>query len=289
MFSLRRQIKSLDDIDSTFKSLIDAYGALLEAVFKYFPAAPRELFEEARKQGKTLRAALGEAPTRASIRAAQDQADIAVKDYGQRVELYVKQQEQETKDILTLFASVAESMAKRDKQNAVRFTSISKKLKLLSTSSDLSEIKWKLAEEVDQLERSVADMARENESALARLQEDLTTARSRPQQAVKRTAKICVAVFRLDGPSASAEDAITFVRALSTPGDSVTRHSEKELLLISNSTLLEMAGRAEAIRAEMERRFLFICHKGVAEQLRGESMEELTRRAAESARPAPAR
>jgi hypothetical protein len=102
--------------------------------------------------------------------------DRELANWGKTTEASFEAQERETKDAMAAVAVMAEALGSHEKTYGARFRGISKKLRLLTTSNDISEIRKKLQGEIELLEQYVNEMTRESESALDRLR-DLDKAR----------------------------------------------------------------------------------------------------------------
>ena len=287
MFSLRKQISQLDDISETYKHLIEGFGAVMDAVVKYLPDSPKELFDEPRRQLKTVRASVQTTLDKNGIADTRDRFNGAVEDYGKKLTGYVRRQERETMEILDLLSSVADQFAKRDKDHGGRMQSIARKLRLLTTGTDLAEIKWKLAQEVEQLEKAMEDVTRGNTEALQRLQESLVDKRTpapllmdgdRPV-VQRRPGRQCLAVFVVE---AADRRVSTIIGSFREAQDHFECLSPTEFALTKECSLMDMINVMEAIREQLYKAG-FECQTGTAERLRGEEKEDLLRRARESA------
>lgn len=287
MFSLRKQISHLDDISETYKHLVEGFGAVMDAVVKYLPDSPKELFDEPRRQMKTVRAGVQTTLDKEGIADTRDRFNGAVEDYGKKLTGYVRRQERETMEILDLLSSVADQFAKRDKDHGGRMQSIARKLRLLTTGTDLAEIKWKLALEVEQLEKAMEDVTRGNEAVLQRLQESLTDKRTpaailmdgdRPV-VQRRPGRQCLAVFVVE---AADRRVSTIIGSFREAQDHFECLSPTEFALTKECSLMDMINVMEAIGEQLYKAG-FECQTGTAERLRGEEKEDLLRRARESA------
>lgn len=287
MFSLRKQISQLDDISETYKHLIEGFGAVMDAVVKHLPDSPKELFDEPRRQLKTVRAGVQTTLDKKGIADTRDRFNGAVEDYGKKLTGYVRRQERETMEILDLLSSVADQFAKRDKDHGGRMRSIARKLRLLTTGTDLAEIKWKLAQEVEQLEKAMEDVTRGNADALQRLQESLVDKRTpapllmdgdRPV-VQRRPGRQCLAVFVVE---AGDRRVSTIIGSFREAQDHFECLSPTEFALTKECSLMDMINVMEAIREQLYKAG-FECQTGTAERLRGEEKEDLLRRARESA------
>lgn len=289
MFSLRRQINNLDDLAVTQKALLDAYAAAIDAVAEKMPDSPRELFEDARQKLKQRRAALAGTFTLTDIQKQGVSTTADIGDYGQRITGYLRRQQAETRDILELLSTVTDTVSKRDKENSVRLQNITKKLRLLTTAEDLAEIKWKLTQEVEQFEKSIAEMDRTNEAAIERLRESArrpATPNASPLPPRKPGVRFCLGLIQLLTPAAG--DADTVIRASVDADDRVEKLSEREYVILKAGSLVETADLLELIRRELERSRIDAL-VGAAEQTRGETKDQLLERARQSFRPRNAR
>lgn len=292
MFSLRKQISNLDDLSEIHRSLTEAYGAAIDAVAERMPDSPKELFEDPRRNLKSLKSAAQSSLPKSDLQKLAQQVTAQITDYGQRISGYLKRQQKETKDILDLLSSVTDTVSKRDKENSVRLQSISKKLRLLTTTDDLAEIKWKLAQEVEQFEKSIADMDRTNEAALDRLRDSVKRVEPAPSRPAATAAastpfprkpgvRFCLGLIQLSAPSSEAS---ALISTRIDADDRVEKLSDLEYLVLKAGTLIETADLLELLRRELERHRID-AQVGAAEQTRGESKEELLARARESFRP----
>ena len=293
MFSLRKQISHLDDVSEAQKILIEALGGVMDSVVKHLPEAPKDLLEEPRRNLKTIRAGVVPTLDKDGVHDTRHRFNVGMEDYGKKLTGYVRRQERETMEILDLLSSVADQFAKRDTSHASRMQSIARKLRLLTTGTDLTEIKWKLAQEVEQLEKAMGDVTRGNAAVLQRLQESLTD--MRPSQAEhrpsvrlpniqRRPGRQCLALFVVDRPDERVKKILsTFIEPHdhidlpNSPGFGATEFGiTKECSLPDMITVMETAG------AELQKAG-FVCQSGAAERLRGEEPGELVRRARQSA------
>jgi phosphoribosylanthranilate isomerase len=285
MFSLRKQIRQIDDASEAQKDLATAYAAMLDAALA-LPDSPRELFEESRKQIKAMKAAVQPSMPRSVIQEVAAKSTAALQEYAKRIAVFVKRQHTEAREIMSLLSDMAESIGKRDKEHSVRLTNISKKLRLLTTAEDLTEIRYKLAHEVEQLDRSIADLGRDNQAALERLHSSLR--KTEPPAAGRNAAarggvsprgRYCIGLFLLGEPSDNAQHVL---EARCQDGEHIEKLSDREYLVWKSCTLVEMAETIEFFRRELERSGV-MNHAGAAEPRRGEDKEAVIQRAREVA------
>ena len=73
---------------------------MMEAVVKHLPDSPKDLFDEPRRQLKTIRASVQPALDMPGITDTRDRFQGAVEDYGKKLTGYLRRQERETMEIL---------------------------------------------------------------------------------------------------------------------------------------------------------------------------------------------
>ncbi|HEY3743925.1 MAG TPA: GGDEF domain-containing protein [Bryobacteraceae bacterium] len=186
--SLHGEIYRLDVVEELLHDALRAYQGLIDLVVVHLPKAAREIGAEHKKRLKQIRNLLDAKPSKGVISDVRQQLDSAITSFAGDLDRQIGQQEKEAKHVMAIVAVMAESMAGREKEYNVRFRGIGKKLRVLATSNDLSEIRRKLEAEVAQLEKYVDDMARDTESAVSRVQMELRDVR-KPEPAPAHTEK----------------------------------------------------------------------------------------------------
>lgn len=284
-----------DDPAESHKLIVKHYGDAMDAVTKHFPDVPKDLFEELKRETRTVRASLEPHLHRGILEDLGERFTVVVEEFGKRVNGYLRRQDQETRDILKLVSTMTDTIAKHDRDYGLRFQGITKKLKTLTSSSDLAEIKWQLAAEVEQLEKSVADMNHDAASSLLRLRESVahfeprkiepapaapaaapTAATSEPLKARRR---FCVGLFLIEPVT---ESGLSFLYSRCSPGDALEKTRQGEYIIVKDCTLLDMADEVAKVRKELERMGI-TCKAGAAEMMKGEQKEVVVGRARASA------
>lgn len=284
--SVASSMQQMGDLTDTLEAAMECYGGTIESIGEYSPASPKALRESHVREMKRLKATLLAVSTRQNTEETRRQLDEQLKSYGKALEQHIQQQERDAKEVLSMVAQITESIASQEKQYNVRFKGIAKKLRLLTTAQDLSEIRQKLSEEVGQLERYVEDMARDTKVALDRVTTDLLSLHSQVQNEawlqdgkdavtqlpgrpegqramesrIRMDTPFCVARFAIDRAaelgrrhrkdvwgSVLAE----FAGRLKTefPVATIVRWAEGEFLVISDASLLELATQVSAAEA----------------------------------------
>lgn len=178
----------MDDLAGLYDLALACYGDAIEGAGQHAPDTPRALREEHRRKLKQIRGLLA-IPGKPSLEGARKHLDAELQAYGKGLEKHIHQSEKDVKEIMAMMATMADSLASREKQYNVRFRGIAKQLRLLTTANDLAEIRMKLASEVEQLEKYVEDMARDTQAALERVKGDLQVREQAAQQARDQQAR----------------------------------------------------------------------------------------------------
>jgi GGDEF domain-containing protein len=180
--SISGSIRNMDDLSELLEFAIACYGDALDGIGQHAPDTPRTLRDEYRRKLKQIRGLLG-TPGKSALESVRKQLDAELRTYGKALEAHIHQIERDVKEIMTMMAAMADSLASREKQHNVRFRGVAKQLRLLTTADNLAEIRLKLASEVEQLEKYVDEMARDTQAALERVKGDIL---AREQQAASR-------------------------------------------------------------------------------------------------------
>lgn len=277
-----------EDLGDTHKAIVGHWGCAVDAAAKHFPDAPRELFDELKGELKAIRGNLAPHLHRGLFDDLGERFTKVLEEFGKRIQGQMRRQDHEAREIVKLVGSMAETLGKQDREYGVRFQNISKKLRALTAGTDLAEIKWQLAAEVEQLERSVADMSRDTAAALARLQESIgmherelpvvPVAVPDPSKPVARR-RFCVGLYLIDPVT---EPALSLLHSRCDPGDALEKTRQGEYIIVKDCTLVDMAGEVARVRQQLARMGV-VCKSGAAEMMRGEGKDTVIGRARESA------
>ncbi|MBL8176237.1 MAG: diguanylate cyclase [Bryobacterales bacterium] len=286
--SLSGSMRKMDSLETLFASALESYAAALDSVSEAASDSPRGAREEFRRKLKQIRGTIRVAQDDDTFAECRRQFDAEVRRFGRIVEDHAQTQERDAKEIMAIVATMADSIASREKQHNVRFKGIARKLRLLTTSSDLAEIKQRLSEEVGQLDKYVDDMARDTQAALDRVRTGLqarqegrriqpwieeavdpvTKLAGRPEALAALAARMrqdlgfCIVLFAVEGyaelstrQSRAYMDGLMAefaqrMRSLLPDVPALCRWNEAEVMALLEGNLPDAAGRA----LEMERR-----------------------------------
>jgi hypothetical protein len=204
-------------------------------------------------------------------------------------------------------AQLTETLAGLDQRHGVRLQGITKKLRLLATTNDLSDIRAKLNAEVNALEKCLEEQQRDTKSALQRLNEDMNSSelrrhRSLPgpgaqhatdsllalDRAVQGWQRYCLVRYDFRDRSGAApgegewkEKTQSVEKALpERVGHPVRTIPVKPGVILAavQCQLLEYATQAEAMERALGTATGFQCQSRVVEPLRGEAIREAVAR-----------
>ncbi len=181
--SLHEEMQSYGSLQQMIEELVGAYRGALDSLMQHTPKTSAAGAPDWRKNIRQLRARFD---TSLSIPVVKETAkavnrEIAV--WGSATESHFERQEKETKEAMAAVAVMAEVLSAQEQTYGVRFRGISKKLRILTTSNDIAEIRRKLQSEIELLEQYVDAMAADSRSALGSVRQ-LQRAEARPDDAV---------------------------------------------------------------------------------------------------------
>ncbi len=297
------QFNSLDWTEATRDAALQLWRSTVLTMGEAMPLSPKQISEPHRRG---LRQLVDEMPLRPApnvLEQRKQQTSEILKSYGNQMGNFIESQDREAKAVLGSVAQLTETLAGFDQRHGVRLQGITKKLRLLATSNDLSDIRAKLNAEITALEKCLEEQQRDTKSALSRLNEDLNASELRRQRA-------------LPGPGAkhASDSLLALDRAIqgwqryclvrydfrdrlgSPPGDQAWKaqaefieqalpermgHQVRTIspkigvmLAAVNCQLLEYASQAESMEKALSAATGFTCSSRVVEPLRGEAMRE---------------
>lgn len=301
--SLSEQMSSLEWIEATRDAALQLWRSSLMAWSESMPLAPKQIAEPHRKSIKQLVDEMPGKPSASHLEARKQKTTELLKSYGNQLGSYIDTQEREAKSVLTSVAQLTETLSGFDQRYAVRLQGITKKLRLLATSTDLTEIRTKLASEVTQLERCLEEQQRDTRSAVSRLTEEVSTSEQRKQRvlpgagtqmisdslislekAVTSWERFCLVRYEFKDRSGAPPDQNTWRTKSSALESAIPERMgiptrvvfprQGVLLAAVNCQLLEYAGQAESMEKGLANLTGLACASRVVEPLRGEGMRE---------------
>lgn len=301
--SLSEQISSLEWIEATRDAAIQLWRASMLSMSDAMPPMPKQIAEPHRKSIKQLVDEMPNKPAPNVLEQRKQKTAEILKSYGTQMGTYIDSQDKEAKAVLNSVAQLTETLSGFDQRYAVKFQGITKKLRLLATVNDLSEIRTKLSAEVTQLEKVLEEQQRDTRSAMQRLNEDISSSEVRKQRSIpgpgsqhaseslvvlERAVQVwdryCMVRFEfrsrpgvpLDVNIWRSREAALIEALPECIGNTVRIVVPKPavMLVAVHCQLLEYAGMAESMEKSMSQLSGAICSSRVVEPLRGESMRE---------------
>jgi hypothetical protein len=301
--SLSDQLTSLEWIEATRDAALQLWRSSVMAVSDSMPSMPKQISDPHRKGLKQL---VDEMPVRpAPQHFEQRRAKTAeiLKSYGTQMTGYLETQDHEARAVLTSVAQLTQALSGFDQRYSVRLQGITKKLKLLATANDLTEIRTKLAAEVAQLEKCLEEQQKDTRGAVSRITDEVNSsevrrAKASPgpgsqlvtdgllalDKAISGWDRYCIVRYDFYDRSGTAPDIPTWKAKESTlqqalperVGHPVRVFSPKAGVLLAavQCQLLEYAGQAESMEKSLATTSGLTCLSRVVEPLRGEPMRE---------------
>lgn len=295
--SLKSEINSYKQLEQLLEESLAAFRTALDSVVQHSPRLQRGSgITDWRKNLRQWRARLEGPPSVDLLRDTSKMVDRELAAWGKSIEQDFDAQEQDTKEAMAAVAVMAEALGANEKTYGVRFRGISKKLRLLSTSNDIAEIRRKLQGEIELLEKYVDEMSTDNESALNRLR-DLRKPRaaappsgsglSNPKlietirSTVRTEDRVVVVSMRLPAEVHGSQGAPVLARlaeAFETP-ELTGQLASGLFLAVTRLALPEAAVRLEILEHDLSTKLGVRVETGIFEKAPGMSATELLLRA----------
>jgi hypothetical protein len=291
--SLQEQISSLEWIEATRDAALQLWRASLLSLCDALPSLPKQIVEPHRKSIKQLVDDMPTKPAPAVLEQQRARTVEVLKSYGAQMGVYLDSQDKEAKAVLNSVANLTETMSAVDQRYALKLQGITKKLRVLSTCTDLSEIRTKLDAEVTQLERTLEEQQRDTRAALARLTEDTSRSEQRRQralpgpgaqhgsdslQALERAVAdwphYCLVRYEFRKRPQDLKPIVSALPAKLPHPVRIVIAAPNVLLAAMRCQLLDYAGIAETVERTLSQLANIPCASRVAEPLRGETMRE---------------
>lgn len=173
MISLKKTIEAYD-YRSMWQTAVESYVAAIRSLEKHAVTLDQEGLNEYRVRLQALKAKL-ESPelTSAALRDIASDLDSEIKHYRMEVEALIKESATDLKDVVAVLAEATESLSQRENLHGNQLSRISGGLEAISHIDDLAQVRITLNRQISELRACISNMARDNESALAGLQNEI--------------------------------------------------------------------------------------------------------------------
>jgi hypothetical protein len=305
--SLNTQFSSLEWMEATRDAALQLWRTSLLTLSDCMPNAPKQIAEPHRRGLKQIVEELPSKPAPNHLEQRKQKTTELLKSYGSQLGTFIDTQDREAKSVLTAVGQLTETLSALDQKHSVRLQGVSKKLKLLATLSDLSEIRAKLAAEVTQLEKCLEEQQRDTRGAVSRLTEDVNASEIRRHRAtpgpgshlmsdsllaldraIGEWERYCLVRYELTDrngnpppvPYWKEQEPVLQQAIPERIGNPVRVVSPRPGVLLAavNCQLLEYAGMAEGMEKALAAASGLVCRSRVVEPLRGEAMREAVAR-----------
>lgn len=193
--SIHEEMQSYASLQQLLEELVGAYRGLLDGLIQHMPKTSNAGAGAAdwRKNIRQLGARLDTALSIPTVKETSKAVNRELAAWGKATESHFEKQERETKEAMAAVAVMAEALSAQEKTYGVRFRGISKKLRILTTSNDIAEIRRKMQTEIELLEQYVDAMSSDSRSALGSIR-PLQRNPTQPEAAVERGAEFADAI-----------------------------------------------------------------------------------------------
>ena len=174
MISLKKTIEAYD-FRSMWQAALESYICAIQSLGKHAVNLDQEGLSEYRAKLQALQTKLESSElSPASLRDISADLDFEIKHYGIEVESLLKESATDLKDVVSVLADATESLSHRESLHGNQLSRISGSLEAISQIDDLTQVRLTLNRQVSDLRTCISNMSRDNETALAGLQKEIT-------------------------------------------------------------------------------------------------------------------
>jgi diguanylate cyclase (GGDEF)-like protein len=112
----------------------------------------------------------------------ESEAEKALRAWGDRAAGYYKLKASEVRELMLVLAQAAESVGDRDQRYTSEFTSLTERLQAIANLEDLTSLRGALTANVAELKKCVAQMTKDNNDSVKRLNAELAAYRNRLEE-----------------------------------------------------------------------------------------------------------
>lgn len=175
--------KYLDNHDSerlaeAVKACRDLLGVMGECGSQVCP----HLGEDLQSQLVRLQRRLRNDSEPAALGSTESEAEKALRAWGERASGYFKLKASEVRELMLVLAQAAESVGARDQHYTSEFSSLTERLQAIANLEDLTALRGALTANVAELRKCVAQMTKDSNDSVKRLNAELATYRSRLEE-----------------------------------------------------------------------------------------------------------
>ncbi len=171
MLSIKKYLES--DAEELVRSAISSYRSTLQAMANNGIQACPPVGLELQQSLLNLQERLALEATAQLVNQTGQQASQELEAWSGRAAEYFKHQTEEFRDIMLIMATTAQSVGDRDQRYLGQLGDFTTRLQSFASLDDLAQIKTSIKKSASELQSCVAQMARDGQEAVAKLQREL--------------------------------------------------------------------------------------------------------------------
>ena len=129
-----------------------------------------------------LQSALSASSEPAQLGPTKDEAEKALRAWGGRASDYYRLKAGEVRELMLVVAQAAESVGEHDQRYSSEFSSLTERLQAIANLEDLTDLRGALIKNVAELKSCVAQMTKDSNNSVKRLNAELTNYRTRLEE-----------------------------------------------------------------------------------------------------------
>ncbi len=140
------------------------------------------LGEDLQSQVSRLRHSLKPDSVPANLEQTKGEAQKVLKIWGSRASDYYKKKATEVPELMLVVAQAAESVGERDTRYTSEFSSLTERLQAIAVLEDITKLRSSLTANVSELKKCIAQMTKDSQESVGRLNAELETYRTRLEE-----------------------------------------------------------------------------------------------------------
>ncbi len=177
------------DLEELFRSALDSYRAALVVIGKCGVRICPQVGHPLQLSLLNLQERLSAYASAAQISETGKKVEEELETWGGLAAGYFQHKTNELKEIMIIMARTAEALGERDQRYAGQFGSLTARLRSIAELDDLSQIRQSLVTSASELNTCVAKMTQDGQQSVARLRAELSSYRTRLEDAERRASR----------------------------------------------------------------------------------------------------
>lgn len=180
MISLKKYLDR--DDNGRQAGAVEVCGNLLGVMGECGSQACPHLGEDLQSQIIRLQKRLKSDPEPRGLEQTSGEAQTVLRSWGEHASNYYKRMASEVRELMLVVAQAAESVGERDMRYTRQFTSFTERLQEIADLEDITKLRSSLTANVGELKKCIAQMTKDSNESVSRLNAELATYRSRLEE-----------------------------------------------------------------------------------------------------------